>query len=301
MSKKIIFITGLLVFGGLIGLRVTTLQKSETQRQNARPEQARPVLTEKPVYGSIEETAAFVGTVKGKDQFRIFSEAPGRLVKLSVVEGDAVKKGQVIALLDREITGSDYEHIKIRTPLDGLVARIYSDTGDKIAPETPVALIAGLDKVKIDFTVSSKDTSAVNRDNKIRARVDAYPSEIFTGKVNRLSLALDELTRTAQAQAVINNNNNKLKPGMFADITVISSVKEQALLIPEDAVLHDIDEDTSHVFVFKDGQAVKQDLETGILSNHKIEVLSGLKNVDEIIVDGHHFIQDGEPIRKITQ
>ncbi|MGM0441060.1 MAG: efflux RND transporter periplasmic adaptor subunit [Elusimicrobiota bacterium] len=299
MFKKIIGIITILVIGGLIAFRVATLKEEDNNNSSKKDTQAKstPVAVEKPEYGKIEGTSDFIGNIKGKNQAKVFPEAPGRLVKTRVSEGDTVKKDRVIALLTREITGSDYENIKVRAPTRGTVTRIYPDSGDIVSRETPIALISELDEVKISFSIPSKDLPRVNKGDIARIQVDTYPDKKFTGRVTRLSISLDEITRTAYGEVTVQNPNQLLLPGMFANLQIISETREKALLLPRDAVLRDLEKETFHVFVFDEGQAVKKNLQTGITAVGKIEVLSGLKPEDQVIVDGQNFLEDGQRVR----
>ena len=97
----------------------------------------------------LEETLRFTGDIRGKDQVQVYPKVTGKLIEYKVDEGDRVKKEDVIALIDRDVTGFKFEPAPVEAPISGIVAKTYLDRGDSVSPRMPIAVVAKMDEVKI--------------------------------------------------------------------------------------------------------------------------------------------------------
>lgn len=300
MQKKVIWIVVIILIVG-IGYRVMT-RKGKVDR-NARDvgEGLVPVAIQEVKSGDLELILSFVGDIKGEDQVTVYSEATGRLSRYLVEEGSWVKKDQVIALVDRAVTGMEFEEAKVKSPLSGTVGRLYLDRGSTIGLETPVALIARMDRVKVEFSIPEKDMVKVSKNQEARIKVDAYPDRIFNGKVTRLSPVVDPMTRSAYAEVFLSNPDHRLKPGMFAEIDIVVVSSKGAVVVPKEAILEELGSGNSFVFLFEGGSAVKRVIETGISQEEKVEVKSGLSPGEKMVIAGHHYLKGGEKVEVVEE
>ncbi|MEA3506319.1 MAG: efflux RND transporter periplasmic adaptor subunit, partial [Elusimicrobiota bacterium] len=235
-----------------------------------------------------------------KDQSSVYPEAEGRLSRYLVSEGDKVNKDQIIAQVDREMIGMDFEKLRVRAPVSGTVTRLYHSSGDTVSRQTPLAVIAKLDEVKVAFHIPEKDLQFVSRGNPVMLTVSSRPGKTFSGSVERISLSLDKATRSAYAEALFKNSSRSLMPGMFAEIEVISRKINDALLVPENTILRDPLKNYFFVFtVDKENKSVKQAVETGQRQDGLIRILSGLKADDRVVFEGQDFLKEGESVRII--
>jgi len=300
MGRKVIWIIVIVLIIG-IGYRVMTRKESVDRKMRDVGESLVPVVIQEVKSGDLELILSFVGDIKGEDQVTVYSEATGRLSRYLVEEGSWVKKNQVIALVDRAVTGMEFEEAKVKSPLSGTVGRLYLDKGSTIGLETPVALIARMDRVKVEFSIPEKDMVKVSRDQEAKVRVDAYPDRTFNGKVTRLSPVVDPITRSAYAEVTLSNPHHKLKPGMFAEIDIVVVSSRGAVVVPKEAILEDLNSGSSFVFVVEGDSAVKKIIETGISQEGLVEVKSGLSFGEKIIVTGQHYLKDGDRVEVVEE
>ncbi len=300
MRKKVIWIVVIVLIIG-IGYRVMTRKENVDRKTGGVGEGIIPVAIQEVQSGDLELILSFVGDIKGEDQVTVYSEATGRLSRYLVEEGNWVKKDQVIALVDRAVTGMEFEEAKVKSPLSGTVGRLYLDKGSTISLETPVALIARMDRVKVEFSIPEKDMVKVYKEQQARVKVDAYPDRTFNGKVTRLSPVVDPVTRSAYTEVTLSNPDHSLKPGMFAEIDIVVVSSKGAVVVPKEAILEDSDSKSSFVFVVEGGSAVKKVVETGISQQGLVEVKSGLTFGEKMVITGQHYLKDGDRVEVVEQ
>ena len=300
MRKKVIWIVVIVLIIG-IGYRVMTKKENVDRKTGGVGEGIIPVAIQEVKAGDLELILSFVGDIKGEDQVSVYSEATGRLSRYLVEEGTWVKKDQVIALVDRAVTGMEFEEAKVKSPLSGTVGRLYLDKGSTISLETPVALIARMDKVKVEFSIPEKDMMKVYKEQQARVKVDAYRNRTFNGKVTRLSPVVDPVTRSAYTEVTLSNPDHSLKPGMFAEIDIVVVSSKGAVVVPKEAILEDSDSKSSFVFVVEGASAVKKVVETGISQQGLVEVKSGLTFGEKMVVTGQHYLKDGDRVEVVEQ
>lgn len=300
MRKKVIWIVVIVLIIG-IGYRVMTKKENVDRKTGGVGEGIIPVAIQEVKLGDLELILSFVGDIKGEDQVTVYSEATGRLSRYLVEEGNWVKKDQVIGLVDRAVTGMEFEEAKVKSPLSGTVGRLYLDKGSTISLETPVALIARMDQVKVEFSIPEKDMMKVYKEQQARVKVDAYPDRTFNGKVTRLSPVVDPVTRSAYTEVTLSNPDHSLKPGMFAEIDIVVVSSKGAVVVPKEAILEDSDSKSSFVFVVEGGSAVKKVVETGISQQGLVEVKSGLTFGEKMVITGQHYLKDGDRVEVVEQ
>jgi RND family efflux transporter MFP subunit len=124
--------------------------------------------------------------------------------------------------------------------------------------------------------------------------VDAFPGETFQGRVARLAPVLDPATRTAQMEIEIPNPAYRLKPGMYARVALLVANRDNALVVPRNAIL-DI-EGRRGVFVDNGGRAAFQPVEVGLQDDRQAEILSGLREGQKVVTTGAAAVREGDPI-----
>ncbi len=301
MGRKIVWIVVIVL---ILGISYSAIKRKELAKKKTNDDVSEslvPVAIEEVMSGDLELVLSFVGDIKGEDQVTVYSEATGRLSRYLVDEGNWVEKDQVIALVDRAVTGMEFEEAKVKAPLSGIVGRLYLDKGSTIGLETPVALIARMDRVKVEFSIPEKDMTKVSKGQEARVRVDAYPDRTFEGKVTRLSPVVDAITRSAYAEVILPNSDHRLKPGMFAEIDIVVNSSKGAVVVPKEVILEDLASSSFFVFVVEGGSARKRVIKTGIAEGGLVEIKSGLSFGEKIVIAGHHYLKGGEKVEVVEQ
>jgi membrane fusion protein (multidrug efflux system) len=128
--------------------------------------------------------------------------------------------------------------------------------------------------------------------------VDALPGEQFEGSVYAVDPQVDEAARNITLRATLPNRNGKLRPGLFARVSLIVARHENAVLIPERALVPMAED--QFVFRVVDGKAVMTKVALGERVGNEVEIVEGLKAGDTVITDGVLKIRDGSPVSLLT-
>jgi len=179
---------------------------------------------------------------------------------------------------------------QIRAPFDGIIGLRQISTGSYINPSDEIATLYSINPIKIDLSVPGRYTSEVNNGDKITFTVDAY-SDTFTGEIYAIEPQIDPQTRSIKIRAVSQNKENKLLPGQFAKITLTISTFDEALMIPTEAVVPELD--GKKVFVMRNGKIANQQIQTGIRTANNVQVTEGLQNGDTVITTGILQVKPG--------
>lgn len=283
----IILVVGIVVF--------RIVQKSCDTGEVAKTEVPTEVVVEEVKLGDIEQILEYTGNVTGQEQVTVYPiEETGRLIKYLVKEGDRVSKGNVIALVDRSIKGLEFQSAKIASPISGTVAMLFLDRGAVVSPQIPIAMIADMDKVKIEIQVVEKELPGVTKGQLARVWADAYPNKVFTGKLTELSPAVNPLSKTAKGRIIVENPGHLLKPGMFARVELIVNEHKNVMVVSNKAVLEK--EGKEIVFVDTDNIARLKEVETGFKDENQTEIVGGIELGESIVVFGNYGLRDGMKI-----
>jgi RND family efflux transporter MFP subunit len=147
-------------------------------------------------------------------------------------------------------------------------------------------------RVKIEIEVSSRDIARIKKGMTALLSVDAYPDNVFRGKVSVVNLTADPMTRKFRVQITANNSDLMLRPNTFGEVTLEISTHEDALVIPQIAVL-----ENKYVFVAQDDNTVvRKEISLGLQNTDMVEVILGIEDGDLVIVEGNYGLEEGSRI-----
>lgn len=253
------------------------------------------VKTEKAQVRSLEEYILLTGSVKALDEAILYPRASGKLLRNLLKEGDAVKKDEAVALIERDEPGVVYEPAPVPSTLTGVVGRVYQDVGANVTPQTPIAMIVNQGMVRVAVDVPEKYVGKVFKDQRARIKVDAFPDRYFSGSVYRVSPVVDARSRNTLVEVLVDNIDGNLKSGMFAEARLIVAARGSALSVPAGAVVSQDGGD--FVFVPVEGSlAARLPVKTGIKTSEFTQV-SGVKEGADVITFGLYGLKDGSKIK----
>jgi RND family efflux transporter MFP subunit len=181
--------------------------------------------------------------------------------------------------------------IPVNSPLKGTVGKIYSDRGANVLPNLPIALIINMDRVKVKIDIPERRLPLISKGQIAEVRVEAYPEELFSGEVSKVSPLVNPDSRTAPTEISISNPGHKLKSGMFARVKIAVKEHRNALIIPRKAVLEKGKKKV--VFVVEGALAREREVQTGIIEKERVEITRGLKEGERIVIEGNYGLKDG--------
>ena len=119
--------------------------------------------------------------------------------------------------------------------------------------------------------------------------VDAFPDQTFPGRVSIVNLTGDPLTKKFRVQVTADNPDSRLRPNTFGEVTLELSTHEDALVIPQRAVL-----ENRYVFVVQEDNTVaRKDISLGLQNTDMVEVVSGIEEGDPVVVEGNYGLEEG--------
>jgi RND family efflux transporter MFP subunit len=192
----------------------------------------------------------------------------------------------------------NYSHIT--APFDGVVTWRYADTGALIQAGTsnanslPVVKLAQVNVLRLRIPVPEEVAAHVHTGTPADIRVQAT-GEHFTGKVTRLTDSFDRSTRTEQVEVDVKNPDYRLSPGMYADVVLQLDRHADALTVPAQAVTRNHN-DTTVLLVNPQNRVEVRNIQTGLEDPNRIEVLSGLREGDRVIIGSLGAYQAGERV-----
>lgn len=181
----------------------------------------------------------------------------------------------------------------IKSPADGIVASRTVEVGE-MASQMPVMTIVDIEKVKVKTSVTEGEVNKLKLSQKVDVIVSAVGEEPFAGTIVTISPAADSQSNTFPITIEIPNGEHKLKPGMFAEIKLALETKENVLVLSKQAVIDSGDK--KYVYVVQDNKAIQTEIATGVEDDTRVEVLSGIKDGDDIVLTGQNKLQNETPV-----
>jgi multidrug efflux pump subunit AcrA (membrane-fusion protein) len=187
----------------------------------------------------------------------------------------------------------------LTAPISGIISSVNIEEGE-LAAMSPVISIVNIDKVKIMTYVSEQYVNRLENGQKVEVEFSAI-NEVFTGKISSISPMADQRKKRFPVEILINNDENLIKAGMFGEVQAKVDSSIGKVVILQDAVLSDRDGDIDYVYVAQNGQAVRKEVETGLMSNGEIVILSGMEPGDNVIIRGQNQLSDEAKIKLINR
>jgi membrane fusion protein, multidrug efflux system len=191
----------------------------------------------------------------------------------------------------------------VRAPFDGELGVRHVEVGQFLTAGTQIVSLTDLATLYANFTVTEKQSAALEVGQTVRVSVDAYPGRTFEGKINAIEPQIATDTRNIRVQATLDNPDHILKPGMFATTTVVLPDKPAVITVPETAVDYTLYGDSVFLITEKkedDGKtsltAVRTFVRTGNRIHGRAEILSGLKPGDRVVAVGQLKLQSGAAV-----
>jgi RND family efflux transporter MFP subunit len=200
-------------------------------------------------------------------------------------------------------TGSQLKDATVTAPISGIIGKKYFENGDMANMVMPLAKIVQMERLKIMFNAIEEDLGKLTHGQQANIKVRSYPDRKFIGKVVKISPILDPITRMAEIEVLLDNREQLLKPGMYAEVEVIAGILEKVIVVPryatiESTTLENINgrDDVVknyYVFIIDDGIARQKKLEVLYINHVNLAVKSGIVVGDTLVVAGQNNLRDG--------
>jgi membrane fusion protein (multidrug efflux system) len=223
------------------------------------------------------------------------------LVIPQAVDNARAKLGVAKANLDRTETLLGFA--KITAPFSGIVTKRMVDPGAFIpaatsgssAQNAAIITLTDFTRVRVQVAVPEMESALVAMDQPVKLSVEGLPGRSFDGKITRFAYALDDATKTMLAEIELPNPKLELRPGMYATVKIGIERKQDAQLLPVETLV--VEKGGASVFTVADNKSKKTPVKTGFNDGANVEILSGLKPDQPVILLGKRVMGDGQSVK----
>lgn len=213
-----------------------------------------------------------------------------------------LSSGSVQRLKQWEVSDADIKRLQqgaaprrtvaFHSPVSGVIVEKTVLQGARFMPGEALLRIADLSRVWLQLDLAEQDLAAAQVGKAVNVTLDAWPGEVFKGKVDFVYPVLNAETRTAKVRVVLANPGNRLKPGLYAHAVLAGSASGQQISVPESAVI-DSGKRQLVLVSLGEGRFEAREIKAGSRSNGFIAVQSGLSAGEEVVVTAN-FLIDAE-------
>lgn len=185
----------------------------------------------------------------------------------------------------------------LTAPISSQIASVDTEENEMISQGTPVVRLVVTDTLNINTTVTSELRPYIDKGDKVDVLVKNGQSRVLEGKIKTISPIIDPQNEAYPVVVELTGDPKNVYPGMFVDVRISKDSARGAVTLPIDAVV-DLDS-FPHVYVVKNGEAVKINVSVGIIYDDKVEITDGLQEDDQVIIKGQQDLTEGQSVEVI--
>lgn len=189
--------------------------------------------------------------------------------------------------------------VVITSPIDGVVAGLQIRTGDMVSPGAPLLTVVRSDELLARLRVPEREFLHVEEGMPVRVAPLGRPERVVEGEVSMRSPMVDRMTRTGVVEARLENPDGLILPGSAIRARIELNRRPGVILVPAEAILFTAEtRQTGHAqaFVGEDERALRRDVRIGVRQADELEIVEGLSEGEQLVIEGAHFLRDGNPI-----
>ena len=233
-------------------------------------------------------------------QLKIAEQTEGRLAQLLKIQGISQQDYDLSLLqvhnlnADIDIINEAIRKTEIRAPFSGRLGFKNISPGAYITPSTIICTVSQVNHLKLQFTIPEKYSSEIKNGQLIDFTVDGS-DKTFHAAVSATEVYIEENTRSLSVRSMVKASDAVLVPGSFAKVKIQLGRNENAIMVPNVAVVPIGRK--KQVYLFKNGKAAPAEITTGVRNADNTEVLTGLNLGDSVITTGLLFLKPGSDVK----
>jgi membrane fusion protein (multidrug efflux system) len=190
----------------------------------------------------------------------------------------------------------------IRAPISGILDSRDVEIGSMVTVGTPIARIIQVDTVKIKAGVPERYALAVRTGSSVRVTFDVLGGREYEAEISYVGAAVNPQNRTFPVEFRLPNDDETIKPEMVAKVSIVSAVVDDAIVVPQEALVRVEEGYVVYVVESQDGQEIARvrEIERGTAQRNRVIIRSGLEAGDRLIVVGQQQVTDGDQIRVVA-
>lgn len=193
-----------------------------------------------------------------------------------------------------------FEYTTIEAPISGVITYRNVDRGDIASQRDHLLTITNLQQLVIRVNVSELEAPFLSRGDEVSVRVDAYADNQFRGRIRRVFPAADPDTRLIPIEVELVDRDERLFPGLFARVEFQTQRRENALVLPVNAVMTN-PQGERYVYTVNDDTAHYKKVTTGMRTEEYIEILDGIMENEKVVIRGAGSLRDRMPVQLISE
>ncbi len=230
------------------------------------------------------------------------------------LEATEAQEEQLQAGLNGALASS--QNATITAPFDGVIGERNLEAGDLAGPGFPVFRIVNMRTVRVVAEISQERLGQIQLGIPARVRVSSWPGDVFEGEIINIAPILDPLTRMTRIEVGLDNENGRLKAGMFAEVELVVATVDEVVVIPIDALIDEFryvtnaplisaggnqsgvsDLTMAQVYIADGNTARLRDVRVGVIGEDMAQITEGITVGEQVITTGKYQISNGAPIR----
>ncbi len=199
----------------------------------------------------------------------------------------------------------------ITSPISGIIGVRNYDQGDMAGGQFPLVSVVQMRQVKVEVNVPEQDLGVLEPGQCATVSVRSFPDEEFDGTINKIRPVLDPMTRMGKIEILVDNKDRRLKPGMYAEVSICVKTFENAVVVPKHAIIEktemqringqDVAVVNSQVFIEQDGIALLRDIDVTYANGTNAVVSGGVQPGEKIVVIGQQSLKDSSQVKILAE
>lgn len=197
-----------------------------------------------------------------------------------------------------QVATASKDKLTVKSPVSGTITTKNFNEGEMISQQQPAFIISSQNVLQIDLKVTQADIEKFKQGESVDVTIDGKHTQ---GTVKYVPSVIDKNTSLYTVQITIDNSGNEFKEGLSAEVSISVEKESNAITIPKKAVFEDEDGQSYVYIVSPDNEAIKTEVETGIITDKTIEVKNGVGSSDTVVIGGLNNISDGTKIYPVEK
>jgi len=187
---------------------------------------------------------------------------------------------------------------RITAPFSGSLGIRRVDLGEYLQPGAAIVPLEALDPIYVDYALPERHLDQVSVGQPVEIEVQTFPEEVFSGQIVALNPGIDPGSRSLRVRATLENPQDRLRPGMFAEVRTVLPQRLAILTLPQTAITYNPYGDS--VFVIEEGEnglhVLRRQVETGGVRDGRVEIVQGLQEGEQVVVAGQVKLRNEQAV-----
>lgn len=268
----------------IVSLLAACTESNDAAEDEEQEERVVAVETEEAVEKDLVIDKSIYGRTAPNHVAPVAVQTPGEVKEVRVENGEEVDDNDTILKISTAAGNQN-----VRSTTEGEVINLLVNKGDMVDPEEPVAMVADLDTIKIEFSVTEQLLSLISEDDKVNVFIEDKEYEAAITNVG----TLPNETGLYSVIATVDNEKREILPGVVADIRIPEKKVETAILIPTSAIVNE--ENKDFIFTVKDNVATRQEIKV-LETESDVTAVEGINAGDQVVTTGQLTLTDGAEV-----